>query len=57
MRGLLRFRKHNRRGAAITYAALTAAFAGLGAWCVLTPEIALSVRASATLRKLALRFP
>lgn len=52
-RGLLHFRKHNRRGAAITYAALTALLAGMGAWCMLTPEIALAVRASlALLRKI-----
>ena len=41
---LLHFRRHNRRGAAITYALLTAALAGLGAGCLLAPDLCLTVR-------------
>lgn len=43
-RRLLHFRRHNRRGAAITYALLTAALAGMGASCLLAPDLCLTVR-------------
>jgi hypothetical protein len=42
-RELFHIRRHNRRGAALTYAALTAALAGAGACALLAPDAALTV--------------
>jgi len=42
-RKLFHTRRHNRRGAALTYAVLTAALAGAGACALLAPDAALTV--------------
>lgn len=44
VRGLFHFRQHNRRHAAMAYALLTVALAGVGTSCLLLPEAAVAVR-------------